>query len=151
MPKGYTKADVEFHEERYLGPLLPAVNVKRFTYPDVYDVMDAFDCTEEAAQQALNWAFDSTQELFWQEAAQNLAEIHLIPHFGRVQTYSAGRSAGWLIAHGLTDREGVEEEWDALDLTAWYAFEKAVKDHIKFITSWDYVKELIDSNGWTEV
>ena len=151
MPKGYTKGDVEFHEERYYGPALPAVNVKRFNYPDCYDVADHFGCSEETAQQALNWAFESTQERFWQEIVQGIAEKYIEPHFGKVQTYSAGRSAGWVVCHGMDYQEHVEDHWDAVDLTAWYAFEKAVKDHIKFCTSWDYVKEMIESNGWTDI
>ena len=148
MPKGYTKDDIEFHRDGY-GPMRPAVNVKVYHYPSVWDVMDDFDCSEETAEKALEYAFESAQYRFWEEA-QEIADWHLSNHFGKVKVYSEGRSGGWLVVHGLAYRDEVEDYWDALDLTAWYAFEKAIRAEIKYLCSWEYIKEDIEANRWAE-
>ena len=145
----YSKGDIEFHAEHY-RPSRPAVNVKAYHFPDIYDVMDAFDCSEETAQAALNYAFESAQEIFWYETAQELANYHLSPRFGSVTVYSEGRSSGWLVVDGLGYREDVEDSWDALDLTAWYAFEKAVKAEVEWLTSWEQVRDSAEANRWAE-
>jgi hypothetical protein len=150
MPKGYTKGDIEFHELHYYGPAFPAVNVKVYHYPDLWDVVDAFDCSEDAAEKALNCAFEATQEAFWDDVAQSYADQYLTERFGKVKAYSAGRSNGWLVVDKIGDREAVEDEWDAIDLTAWYSFQDAIKAQVKYMTSWDYVKDMLDSNGLTE-
>ena len=148
MPKGYTKEDVEFHAE-YYRPSRPAINVKVYRYPTPWQVEDEFNCSIATAEQALGYALESAQYRFWEEA-QELVDYYLAPQFGKVKVYSEGRSGGWLVVDGLGYREDVEDCWDALDLTAWYRFEKAIKETIKYLCSWEVVKEDIEANRWAE-
>lgn len=141
--KRYTKDDVEFHEERYYGPQFPAINVKVYHFPDIDQVEDEFNCSEEIAEQALQYAFEAAQETFWNETAQEIADDTFEY---KVEVYSAGRSAGWLIVQGLEEFES----WDAVQLAKWRSFENKIKETIKYLCSWDNVKEDISANRWAE-
>jgi len=156
MPKGYTKEDVDFHND-WNGPRKPAINVKVYHYPTPWQVKDEFNCSIATAEQALGYALESAQWLFWNEYAQEEADFYLAPQFGKVKVYSEGRSSGWLVVEGVVSGyrgslfdESPISEWDALDLTAWYRFQKAIKETIKYLCSWEVVKEDIEANRWAE-
>lgn len=142
--KHYTKSDVETHSANYYAPYYPAVNVKVYgLYPLQSKIEETFNCSEETAQKALEFAFDSACEMFWDENAQEIAD----DVFGDgVTIYSAGRSAGWLIVEGLSEIE----DWDAVNLAKWRSFENKIKAEVKYLTSWDSIKDAIDANRWAE-
>ena len=143
--KTYSKEDVEFHAEGY-NSRVPAINVKVYHYPSACKIADHFNCSEEQAEQAGQFAFDSAQYLFWQEDAPELAENILAPYFGKVTVYSEGRSGGWLVVKGVGD----VADWDAIALAKWRKFERAIKATVDFLGSWEYVKEDIRANRWAE-
>lgn len=144
-----TKADIEFHAEHY-RPARPAINVKVYHYPDVWQVMDTFDCGEELAQQALNYAFEAAQRDFWEDRVPAYVDMCLKEHFGNVQAYSEGRSGGWLVVDGLGYRSDIEDSWDAIDLAKWRSFEATICREVKWMCSWEYVKSDIEANRWAE-
>lgn len=143
--KHYTKSDIDTHSA-HMGnpPYYPAVNVKvHGLYPMQSKIEQAFNCSEETAEKALQFAFDSACEMFWNENAQEIAN----DVFGdSVTIYSAGRSSGWLIVVGLSDIE----DWNAVDLAKWRKFENAIKAEVKYLTSWEYLQDMIDANRWAE-
>lgn len=139
----YTKQDVEFHSASYYGRGYPAVNVKVYHYPSTTKVMDTFHCEEDTAQKALNFAFEMSQETFWNKAAPEIVK----DIFGSwPKMYSAGRSSGWLIVTGLKEFEF----WDAIDLSKWHSFENQIKSTIKYLCQWENVKTDIEANRWAE-
>jgi len=141
--KHYNKSDVEFHSESYYGRGYPAVNVKVHSlYHLASKIENHFNCSEEQAQKALDYAFEMSCDLFWNEYAQDFATEIL----GDVKIHSAGRSNGWLIVEGLPDFES----WNAIDLAKWRSFENHIKAEVKYLTSWENVKEDIESNRWAE-
>lgn len=147
--KHYTKDCVEFHNESYRDSY-PAVNVKVYHFPTVYQIIDKIpelkdmedqDKAETLAEQAGEYAFNAMCEIFWNENAQMIADDHFPEH---VKVYSEGRSNGWLVVHGLKDFS----EWDAIDLRRWQGFENAIKAEVKYLTSLDYVVDDIVANQW---
>jgi len=150
-----TKEDVELHSDGIDGSLYPAINVKVYHYPSVYQVKDEFNCSEEVAEQALAYAWKMGQRIFWEEV-QGIANEVLAPHFGEVTVNSAGRCGGWLIVDGCdgvgeVDWGGyITDGWDAVDLAKWFKFERIVKETIKWLISWENVKEDIAANRWAE-
>lgn len=138
----YTKEDVKFHREGYYGKSYPAVNVKVYHWPKISDLERELSCSEEEAEKAVEIAFQSAQEAFWQlgEAEEIVNEC-----FGKgVKFYSEGRSGGWLIVQGLKDFE----YWDAIDLAKWRKFEKMIKAEVKWLTSTERMVEEIRANEW---
>lgn len=134
----YTKGDVEFHRDGY-GPVRPAVNVKvgLLNWP-----LEELGVSDELAEEAGNLAFELAQEAFWNEIAPDWAQECL----GDVEVFSEGRSAGWLVVDGLEDFE----TWDAIQLAKWHKFEAGIRDIIRVLTSWDRVKENIETFGMLE-
>jgi hypothetical protein len=126
----------------HYGRQLPAVNVKVYSYPSACLVAGHFDCSEEVAQRALEWAFEMGRQQFWediQEWAEDCFEWH-------VKIYNAGRYGGWAVVEGLPDIE----DWDAIALGQWRRFAKQCADEIAYLTSADRVLEDIEANRWAE-
>lgn len=142
--KRYTKSDVDTHSANNYAPYYPAVNVKvHGLFSLESKIEDEFKCSEETAEKALEFAFQSAQEMFWDDNAQEIAN----DVFGdSVTIYSAGRSAGWLVVVGLSEIE----DWNAVDLAKWRKFENAIKAEVKYLTSWEYLQDMIDANRWAE-
>lgn len=137
----YRKEDIETHSERY-GGSRPAVNVKVYHFDHQLKVVDHFKCSEEVAEQALNFVFTFAQERFWEDAPEWASEI-----FGsHVKVYSEGRSGGWLVVHNLPPIE----EWNAIMVSKWARFEKMVKSEIEYCTAWEQVREDIECNEWAQ-
>ncbi len=141
--RGYTKDDVQLHYERGKGS--PAVNVKVYGPYLAGKVQDRFGCSEEVAEKALGFAFDSACRRFWEEDAQDLAD-HYFAKYGKVKVYSEGRSSGWLVTYDLPD----VEEWDGVLLNRWALFAKAIRQAVDWLNSWEYVEEEIAANRWAE-
>lgn len=129
--KRYNKNDVKLYGESYQSAR-PSVNVKCYHFGTGLSETD-FGCSEETFNKAMEYAFDSICQQFWDDM-QEEAEYY----FGKgVKVYSAGHSGGHLIVEGLSD----VETWDAIELTKWYRFEKAALDEVKYVSSAGYVKE----------
>jgi len=141
MPR-YRKADIDtwaaFNHRR-----VPAVKVKVYHYPTTSKVEDAFNCSESVASQALQFAFESAQQRFWEDV-QDVARTIFGKH---VKVYSEGRSGGWLIVDGINEDV---ESWDAIAVSRWGRLAKWCEREIEFLTSWDYVREDIEANRWAE-
>ena len=138
-----TRDSVETHSDRY-GPSHPAVNVKVYHYPTTDQVMDRFHCSEESAERALRFAFEVAQEMFWNETTSDIAQSIFGPC---VKIYSEGRSAGWLVVHGLDELES----WNGRDLLRWTRFERAIKREVAWLSSWEWVEDMINANEWAPV
>jgi len=135
-----TKDDIQYHYEGYRGN--PALNVKVYHFPDIWDVMDHFNIDDEAlAEQALNYAFESHACSFWELASDMVAEI-----FPDTTMYSEGRSGGWLTVHGLDD----VENWDAVMLAKWRKLARLVDAEIEYLSSPEQVFDAIEVNRWAE-
>jgi len=141
MPR-YRKADIDtwaaFNHRR-----VPAVNVKVYHYPTTGKVEGAFNCSESAASQALQFAFESAQQRFWEDVQDVARDI-----FGKhVKVYAEGRSGGWLIVDGINEDV---ESWDAIAVSRWGRLTKWCDREIDFLTSWEYVKDDIEANAWAK-
>lgn len=136
----YTKDDVEFHSDGFGRRGNPAINVKVRNMPRVADVVAQFNCSEEQAEKALQFAFDSACRLFWEDMPELASEI-----FGlNLKVYSEGRSGGWYVVHGLPNIES----WDAVMLAKWHKLEKAVKAEVQYRTSKEETLADIEANDW---
>ena len=141
MPR-FRKADIETHSERFHGRK-PAVNVKVYNYPNTSKVVDAFKCSEPVASKALEYAFESAQQRFWEDVQDVARDI-----FGpRVKVYSEGRSGGWLIVEGINEDV---ESWDAIAVAKWGRLVKWCQEEIESLTSWECVHEDIEANEWAK-
>lgn len=147
MTRRFRKSDITTHYSReYSGP---AVNVKVYAFPhDAHPaqekVMADFGCDRATAEKALEYAYESAQEEFWQQMKEDGKEI-----FGpRAGVYSMGRMGGWLYVAGI----GAEawEEWDAVKVAKWGRLVRACQSLIDDLTSWDSVRNMIEANRWAE-
>jgi hypothetical protein len=150
--RGYTKADVDMHSDGFGQWRQPAVKVKVGAYPGVDQVTGRFGCSEGTAEKALQYAFASAAETFWQETAPELAERY----FGECCVYSEGRSGGWLVLAPKL-RDGLVtgrpllpavEDWDGSMLNRWACFERAVRAEVDYMCSWEWVEGMISANEW---
>lgn len=139
MRKGYNKEALDIRYDR--GAYRPAINVKAYRWPSIAGIAERFGCSHDAAQRALEYARESAQQRFWEDV-QETAEHYL----GEVKVWQEGRSGGWLVVDGLPEIES----WDAIQLSKWARFEKAVRTEIGYLTSAESVCEDIDANQWTE-
>lgn len=137
------KDDVQFHLEGFGRRARPAVNVKVYRLPvKVEDVQKRFGCDEDTAEKALQFAFDSRQQMFWEDV-QGIAEDCL----GKgVKVYSEGRSGGWLVVEGLP----AFDSWDAVQLGKWASFTASVAEVIKGYTDKEMLLDDIEANRWAE-
>jgi hypothetical protein len=154
----YTKGDVKKHGDgRGYAPWGPAVNVKTYAYGNgnVKAVQKHFNCTEEVAEKACNFAFESEQEQFWEYWQDKTGDLenglHGSPEYAYFPGYDVtieqgGRSGGWLEVSGLPDIA----EWDAILLMRWRRFELAVLDDVKYRCSIEAWIEGIEANDWAE-
>jgi hypothetical protein len=139
------KADIEVHSEHY-SHAHPALNVKAYHFPHTTQVEDTFKCSEAVAEKALQFAWDSAQERFWEDV-DDLAHEKLDKAFGSsFKVYSEGRSGGWLTVHELPD----VDTWDAIKVSAWDRFGRAVKAFVDDLCLWENVKGDIVANRWAE-
>jgi hypothetical protein len=142
--KRFTKDDIETHSEGYGRNSLPAINVKAYDFPSSWKVAEHFKCSEEIAQQALTYAFEHAQEMFWEQASEDIDGY--FPGHGGCEVFSEGRSGGWLVVKGLPDIS----EWDAILVSRWGKFERDMQSAVKDFCSWDNVIEDIEANRWAE-
>ena len=139
--KHYKKDDVEMYHEHGFRNALPSVNVKVYSFARGL-TEEELQCDEKTFEKAAEFAFNSAQEMFWEDAKETAKEI-----FGdHIKVYSAGRSAGHLIVQGLDD----VASWDAIALSKWVKFEKAILSDIKYRSNKEYVKDEIIANRWNE-
>jgi hypothetical protein len=142
MARAYSRDSVETHNEHY-GKVRPAVNVKVYHLPSAFKISDHFKCSEEIAEKAGGFAFDSACEQFWSEA-QGIFDDVYGPHVATI--YSEGRSGGWLVVDGLDSIEN----WSLMQLNKWHSFESRIKAEIKYRTSQEVIFEDIEANEWTK-
>lgn len=138
------KADIDTYWDR--SRRLPAINVKVYDVGITEsDVQERFGCTYEQAEQAIRFAFESAQERFW-ESAMELAEHCLsrrgIFKYEAVTVYQLGRCGGWLVVDGLPELE----RWDAIAVTQWAGFVKAIEADIAFLK--ECLLDNIEANEW---
>lgn len=129
---------------------LPCVNVKLYNYgPSLDKITAKFGCTEEVAQRALEWAWESDCQQFWEsfeEGVYNDLDAYYFPNQG-ASVEQNGRSGGWLVVHGLKD----VDEWDAIDLMRWAKFEKSIRAEVKGTgKDHDAILKNMEHNRWCE-
>ena len=153
----FRKTDIDTHTDNGYGAGYPAVNVKVHGRLGISteDVMAKFNCSEEVAERALGFAWESECECFWEywqdtsggceNGLSGSPEYAYFPGY-KVMVYSAGRSGGWLIVQGLPP----VEEWDAVLVGRWYKFQRDVLADVKYRTSAEPLMEGIEANRWAE-
>ena len=123
----------------------PALNVKVHNFwPTQAAIQARFNCPEEIADRALEYAFESTAELFWNESAPEIAR-ECFSHFP-VEVWQDGRSGGWLYVEGLPD----VSSWDAIMLGRWARFARMIREDIRDRAGPEGVMEDIEANRWAE-
>lgn len=120
----------------------PCVNVKAYNFARGLDVSEVFGCDEKTAEKALEYAFQSACECFW-EQAEDTAQFHLGSH---VKIFSEGRQSGWLVVHNMPS----VESWDAIQLSKWARFEKAIRAEVDYVSSAEQVRDNIEANQWAK-
>ena len=121
---------------------LPAINIKVYRLAwDSETLEKHFGCAPDVADKAAGYAFDSACEQFWENIPDVAREI-----FGPCRVYSDGRSGGWLVVHDLPD----VDTWDAVMLSKWAKFSKAVKSEIAYQMSFGTIIESISANEWAK-
>ncbi len=150
--RGYTKADVDLHSDGFAQRGQPAVNVKvRYGF-GVERVQARFGCSEATAEKAAEFAFEAASEAFWNWLAPEQADYY----FGPCKVYSEGRSNGWLVLAPklegslVTNRPLLPpvEEWDGIMLNKWALFERAIRAEVAYLSSWEWVEDMIEANEW---
>lgn len=140
MKKYYRREDVDTHADHF-GPSRPAVNIKvRSMYGYSTKIAEQFNCTDEQAERAIEYAFESAQEMFWEQMPELIEDC-----FGSgIKCHCEGRSGGWAVVHGLPP----VDEWDAIQLSKWRKFERLTLDAVKDFTSLESLADGIDANEW---
>jgi hypothetical protein len=144
--KHYSKSDIDTHRLGYGHTSVPAVNVKsRGTYL-VPAIMKEFKCCEATAQKASEYVWASAVESFWEQAPE-LAEHFLAKAFNlrSFKCYSEGRSGGWLYVQEI---ENDIESWNAIKVSAWGRFEKALRKSVEWHSSAEFAIDCISANEW---
>lgn len=136
------KSEVQFHRDG--GRVSnPAINVKVYNLPMMNEkIVERFKCSTDDAERALQFAFESAQEMFWagiESTAQSILGSH-------VRTFSEGRMGGWLTVHNMPPIE----DWDAVLLGKWNKLVKLVESQIKELTTFDSMADDIEANRWVE-
>ena len=151
----YKKTDIETHTDNGYGAGYPAVNCKVYhvgcTAEDVIAMFPS--CTEEQADKALEFAFLSACESFWDywgdTTGGNENGLTGDPEYAyfpgdKPRVYSTGRSGGWLIVQGLAP----VEDWDAIMVRKWAKFEHDVREDVRYRVGKEAILEAIESNCW---
>lgn len=134
------KSDVEIYYDRHYGAH-PSIDVRVYGFGNKLDESD-FNCDKDCFEKAMQFAWESQQEYFWDEAVDIAKDI-----FGKnAKVLSLGRSGGHLIVEGIPDIES----WDAVYLAKWRGFRQRILQLIEWLTSDTAIKELIIANRWTE-
>jgi len=136
------------------GPANPSVCVKVHNMgASIQDVVDKFACTKAQAENALGFAFDAACRAFWEywqdttgDCENGLSGSKEYAYFPGhdVTVHCEGRSGGWLIVNGLPE----VCEWDAILVSRWNKFQKAVKDDVAYRMGKDVLLEDIAANEW---
>lgn len=158
----FTKQDIEInyhhgnHDE-------PTVNVKAQNFGweggryASDRLIEDFGCNEDQAEKALEIVFEVHQAQFWDDAHEE-AEYYLATPFGvrichsgnrpcyKAHVYSEGRLGGWLVVDGLPE----VESWDAIKVAAWGRFAHWCEEQVKYLSSYEAIKETIEANGYIE-
>ena len=136
------KSDIQIHRDGY-RPSNPAINVKvQKLGLTAQQVAGHFECSLDTAERALNFAFESAKEQFWEQAKEFAAEV-----FGkRLTVYCEGRSGGWLALHGLPPLES----WDALMVSKYARLANWCETEIEYRGSRDCLIDDIDANQWAK-
>jgi hypothetical protein len=135
------KSDIEIYYERGFRSGRPSINVKNFNFAQGL-TSEKLGCSEETFEKACNYAFESAQRIFWEDAQETAAH-----YLGKgIKVFPAGKSGGHLIVNGLDP----VETWDAITVSAWGRFEKAILADIKYRCEAEQVEEDIRSNRWNE-
>lgn len=139
------KAEIETYYERGCGRC-PSINVKVHQFGTELTA-EKLHCDEATFEKAMGYAFESSQEMFWEEV-QEIANYYLEEKgpFYKPNVYSAGRSGGHLIVSNLPD----VETWDAIKVTAWGRFVKAIKSDIEWRCKAENILDDIESNEWNK-
>lgn len=140
------KNDIEIYYDRDFRGGRPSIGVKNFSFGRGLTA-EILGCSEETFDKAINYAFECSQQQFWEDA-QETANYCLQEKgpFYHPKVYSAGRSGGHLIVDGLDTVEG----WDAIKVSAWNRFEAAILASIKYRCDAEQVEEDIRANRWNE-
>ena len=136
------KTDVVTRYER--GEYRPALNVKCYAWPNADKAIEAFGCSRAIAEQAMEYAYQSEQERFWEDAQEWLADA--VFGAGACEIHQEGRLGGWLVVTGLPD----VDTWDARQLAKWAKFARIVRADIASRCEWGSIRENIESNRWAE-
>jgi hypothetical protein len=140
------KENIDIYQERYLDAK-PSINVKvgyRKFAPGI--TPETLDCDEGTFEKAMEFAFETAQERFWDEA-QAIADKHLSrAGYMAVKVHAAGRSGGHLVVAGMP----TVDTWDALTVSAWGRFVQEIEDNIEYHCTSDMILEDIFSNRWNE-
>jgi hypothetical protein len=132
------KNDIEVYYDR--GGRYPSINVKVNRFAQGLSA-EQLDCSEETLEKAMEYALQMATERFWEDA-EKIAYHHL----GKVKVYGLGRCGGHLCVEGLSN----VETWDAIKVSAWARFEKAILNNMKWLCSAESVREDILANRWNE-
>jgi hypothetical protein len=135
------KEDITLHGDSHFSPQYPAINVKVGNFGVTsFDVMDKFDCDEDQADRALQFAFESAQHQFWEEIQEHAESV-----LGKgVKVYSAGRSGGYVIVERLEEIK----HWDAVAFAKWRKFVKEVLQQVEYLCSEAVILDAIVANEW---
>lgn len=136
------KSEITFHSDGCGRTRHPAINVKVHRFGlDSAALVAQFNCTEADAERALQYAFESAQTRFWENAEERARE--LFGDYG-ARVYSEGRMGGWLVVHKLPD----VETWAVPMLAKWTALIKWCREEIKYLTGKESMLEDITANEW---
>ena len=150
----FKKTDIKLHTDGGYGTYYPAVNIKVYNLGcTTDDVMQKFGCTEEVAEKALQFAFDAECRDFWEYWQDTTGDVenglYGSPEYAffpgeKVMVQCAGRSGGWLIVQGLPP----VEEWNAIMVSRWNKFQRAVKEGVAYKISKESLLDDIEANKW---
>ena len=123
----------------------PMLNIKVHRMPGGWTdstIEKEFSCSPDVAAKAGEFAFESAQEMFFDDIKETAREIF----GGHVTICTEGRSGGWLIVSGLYP----VESWDAVSVARWAGFARMVQEEIDSLLSWETTQETISANRWAE-
>lgn len=141
----FKKTDIETRYE--CGCEYPVINVKCYSFGGDLTA-EKLNCSEETFQKAMEYAWDSACEQFWEEIQDMVQSLFCDePKCGIVKVFQAGRSGGWLVVN-----EGLPpiEEWDAIMVSRWGYLTREVGRQIDYFRNEEIVKDSIISNRWNE-
>ncbi|NBW19462.1 MAG: hypothetical protein EBR82_66955 [Caulobacteraceae bacterium] len=117
------------------------MNVKAYKTPSIEQIENEFHCDRKDAERAWNYAFESAQERFWEEAQDIAKDLFPDCTFG-----AEGRCGGWAVVYQLPP----VDSWDAVQVAKWASFESQLKKMVKGYCDWENWLEEITVNRWAE-